>query len=340
MGKKPNPVDQLTQDDFDNVDCLICHAPNYARTVVMENGAPKIAPAAGVNVLAAAQSAQKPTNDMCLRCHLSTGGGPNAKHGDIGTPGSGDVHQAKGVACVDCHPTQKHKFAGAADLKLHELPDVVVDCTNCHTGAIHTGEYAAVNAHLDRVACQTCHIPAIARDPKYPTHLSRDWTKSKLLPTGLYGPTNVAQNNVTPVYLWWNGKVTTPPGPLGDIDDPDAKITPWKAWLITAPRDAVSKEPIPLKAGTYAITGDIEKAILKGVQDSGMTYSGQWEAFEEEVFMSNNHQVSPAESALHCQDCHSPEGRLNFAELGYPAEAAQRLQNGYIYSLRLPMLMR
>lgn len=339
LGKKPNPVDQLTQDDYNNIDCLICHATNYTRTVAANGASFKIVPAPGVDVLAAARSAQKPTNAMCLRCHLSTGGGPNAKHGDVATPNSGDVHITAGKQCIDCHPTSEHKIAGAADLKLHEQPNVVVSCTNCHNPQnLHSGENAAIDGHLERVACQTCHIPAVARDPAYPTHVLRDWSQPKLLPNGLYGPTNQPVSNLTPTYLWWNGKVTSPPGPLGDLADATAKIMPWKEWEIIAPRDAVSKTPIPLKAGVYSVTGDVGLAVQRGAQDSGTPYSGQWEPFTETVYFSNNHQVAPAAQALRCQDCHSAEGRLDFAELGYPDEMADSLQNGRVYRVSMPLM--
>lgn len=339
LGKRPNPVDQLTQEDYNNVDCLICHAPNYSRTVVAENGVFRIVPAPGVDVLAAARNAQKPTNAMCLRCHLSTGGGPNAKHGVVPTPGSGDVHMAAGLQCVDCHPSHEHKIAGAADIKINERPDVVVDCTNCHNPQqAHRGEYAVVNVHLSRVSCQTCHIPFLARDPAYPTHVLRDWSQPRLLPTGLYGPTNRTANNVIPTYLWWNRQVKSPPGPLGSIADAHAKITPWKEWEVIAPRDAVSKVPIPIKAGVYAVTGNLDLAVQRGAQDSGTPYSGTWEPFSEVIHLSANHQVAPAAQALHCQDCHSPEGRLNFAGLGYPPERAQALQNGLVYRVNMPRL--
>jgi len=105
--------------------------PNYRRGVVKEGETLKFWGAGGVDVLKAAQSVQKPTNEMCLRCHAATGGGPNHKHGVIPTKDS-DVHVAKGMHCVDCHPTQKHKIGGGSDLKAQDLWDVKVDCTNCH----------------------------------------------------------------------------------------------------------------------------------------------------------------------------------------------------------------
>ncbi|MCS7040595.1 MAG: hypothetical protein NZP34_13395, partial [Caldilineales bacterium] len=85
-------------------------------------------------------------------------------------------------------------------------------------------------------------------------------------------------------------------------------------------------------------TGNLGLAVQRGAQELGIPYSGTWEPFEEVIYFSNNHQVMPAAQALQCRDCHSPEGRLNFAELGYPAERAQALQNGLVYRVNMPRL--
>jgi len=77
----------------------------------------RFVPAPGIDVLKAAQSVQKPTSEMCLRCHLGAGGGPNHKHGVTPTKDS-DVHMTGGKECIDCHTTKQHKIAGALISKL------------------------------------------------------------------------------------------------------------------------------------------------------------------------------------------------------------------------------
>ncbi|MBF8258929.1 MAG: hypothetical protein HW377_1303, partial [Actinobacteria bacterium] len=219
LGAKPNPIGKLTEADYNNVDCLLCHAPGYKRTVVKEGDRFRIAPDPSIDVLKAAQSVQKPTNDMCLRCHASAGGGPNHKHGVTPTKDS-DVHVAKGMQCLDCHTSRKHKVAGGSDIKAQELIDVKVTCENCHA-APHKGENTKVlDRHTARIACQTCHIPTIARDPKMPTIVARDWTKPVLNEkTGLYGPTNKMAGNVRPEFAWWNLFMKVPPEPAGSVSD-------------------------------------------------------------------------------------------------------------------------
>ena len=217
-----------------------------------EEGKPYLAPAEDVDVLTVAQNAQKPTADMCQRCHFAASGGPNFKHGDSPL-GTTDVHIAAGMSCVDCHTTDRHQIAGGGDLKAHDPIDLEVEvaCANCHTTEPHeSGAAALLNIHTARVACQTCHIPAIARDETWPTMLSRDYTQAVYNETtGLYGPTHVLESNVLPTYYWWNGRMESPPYPVGSLDDPDSRITPWKDLAFTVPVDAATDTPVYIKAG-------------------------------------------------------------------------------------------
>jgi hypothetical protein len=325
LGAKPNPIGKLTEADYDNVDCLMCHAPLYKRTVVKDGDHFRIAPDPSVDVLKAAQSVQKPTNDMCLRCHIFAGGGPNHKHGVIPTADS-DVHLAKGMQCLDCHVARKHMVAGGSDLKAQELLEVTVACENCHSG--HKGEHAKIlDRHASRIACQTCHIPGIARDPKMPTVVSRDWTRPVLNgKTGLYGPSNILGGDLRPEYAWWNRFMKIPPEPAGSIDDPKSRIYPWKRTDYTVIADAASGKPVYIKAGVYAVTGDPGAAAKKGAADAKQEYSGKWKGVLETMVFSMNHQVAPRGQSLQCDSCHSARGILDFRKLGYDEARAERLR--------------
>jgi len=327
LGAKPHYPP--TAADLDNVDCLICHAPDYKRTVVKdEDGKASFAPAEGVDILVAARNVQQPTREMCSRCHLGAAGGPNYKHGDYPTLPEVDVHVVVGLQCVDCHITQEHKIAGGGYMIAHELPEVEVVCTNCHTEEPHqSGAAALINKHLERVACQTCHIPFIARDPDYPTQMTRDYTQPTYNEAkGLYGPQIGKQNDVVPTYLWWDShRMETPPKPIGSIRDSGAKITPWKPLTVTLAYDAETHTPIYIKQGVYKIKGDLTAAVNAGVEASGQEYSGEWEGETELMYFDVQHQVAPAAESLQCADCHSEGGRLDFAALGYDEGTALML---------------
>ena len=328
LGAKPNLPP--TKEDLDNVDCLLCHGPDYARTVVKtEEGTVQFSPAEGVDTLAAAQAAQRPTSNMCARCHLSAAGGPNYKHGDFPTSGEVDVHTAAGTDCVDCHFTRDHQIAGGGYMIAQELPDIEVSCANCHGEKPHSsGSTSLMNDHSERVACQTCHIPTIAQDPDYPTQMTRDYTQPVYNETtGLFGPAVEKASDMIPTYFWWGDhRMETPPKPIGSIDDPNSKITPWKPMEVTVPVDAETGEPLYIKQGVYKIKGDLDAAVSAGVEASGQDYSGDWEAGTELMYFDLQHQVAPASEALGCVDCHSGEGRLDFVALGYEDERAAYLQ--------------
>ena len=327
LGAKPNLPP--TEDDLANIDCLICHSPDYKRVPAQnEDGKFEFVPAEGVDILAAAQNAQSPTREMCTRCHLSAAGGPNYKHGDYPTSPEVDVHMAIGLDCVDCHITVEHQIAGGGYMIAQEATDVTVACTNCHSEEPHQADAAALlNMHTGRIACQTCHIPLLARDPAFPTQMTRDYTDPVYNEaTGLYGPNIGKENDVVPTYFWWDyPRVETPPWPVGSIDDPGAKITPWKLLEATVPLDAATHAPIYIKQGVYKITGDLDAAVNAGVELSGQEYSGEWEGVTELMYFDAQHQVAPAAESLQCGNCHSEEGQMDFVALGYDQERAVQL---------------
>ncbi|MCU0519503.1 MAG: tetrathionate reductase family octaheme c-type cytochrome [Anaerolineae bacterium] len=313
VGNRPNPPDALTEADGRNVDCLMCHGPNYARTVANVNGVLRIVPAPGIDVLEVVRNVQSPTSATCLRCHESILGGPGAEHGASPTLGNRDIHVSSGLQCVDCHHADGHDFPGSGS----DEPGLALDCTTCHDGDHPTG-FTAIDRHLDRVACQTCHIPAVARDPAYPALVAQDWTQSLLQENGLYTPVSELESGVVPVYRWWNGDAQGPDGPIGSIDDATARLAPWRAVVSSVPADAASGDAIPISVSTFAITGDLNAAVADGVVAAGVDYSGNWAPTTSELLFTLNHQVAPASEALRCPDCHThDQGRLDFAALGY-----------------------
>ncbi|GAW91230.1 cytochrome c3 family protein [Calderihabitans maritimus] len=80
-----------------------------------------------------------------------------------------DVHEEAGVECADCHKVRDHLIARGTmmtDLWANDLPDVAVDCEQCHNmGTVHNNAAGLTESQRDKlasnhnkVACQTCHI--------------------------------------------------------------------------------------------------------------------------------------------------------------------------------------
>lgn len=236
------------------IDCLICHAALYDMDRKQIETGPDGRMRWGQDrSLRAALTVGKPTAQACLRCHQHNLGGdvyidpadpgympalaalgtdrprvrhPGSKRGTPYSP-SWDVHAAAGLSCLDCHASRGHLIARGTHtttIMANDLPGVEVGCAGCHDEAPHPGETAAgraLNRHLERVACQTCHIPWLhednvtlrdfsvtERETLGGIHLYRDVSKERLPGRGI-------------AYVWWNGDATFLGNPIGDNPNGD-----------------------------------------------------------------------------------------------------------------------
>ena len=215
------------------------------------NGVPALVTAPTVDIAAATAAIQSPpSKNTCLsRCHVTSGGGPGVKQGDIdpgqlAEPVTLDVHmspQGNNMTCLDCHTARNHRIAGRGnDMRPTDL-NATVDCLNCHS--LTPTITQDINKHTAKVHCTVCHIPAYGRGAR--TEMTRDFTATELdTAVNRYEPVRTYANNVTPVYRWFNGlsyffefgrNVFFQPdgnflmaGPLGAITDPNAKIHAFK----------------------------------------------------------------------------------------------------------------
>lgn len=118
---------------------------------------------------------REPRNETCLNCHAK----PNWKKRGTDFSARRDVHISAGLKCVDCHGAGKnapvklingkeeHQFGKGDDPSgnvRNDLDNTVRTCENCHLEGQRNAPVAEHNwlpsLHLDKIACQTCHIPA------------------------------------------------------------------------------------------------------------------------------------------------------------------------------------
>lgn len=347
-----------------NIDCLVCHdtTGTYKKDPPLKDADGNFIFWAGfpnpeADLEAVAQSVGAPTRDTCgSNCHFYGGGGDNVKHGDLystlAEPTSDmDVHMGVDgldFSCQECHTTTEHKIAGGS--VAIPVREGRVTCTDsgCHDATPHAGENAEdLNAHTETVACQTCHIPTFANE--LPTKMSWDWSTAGQdieVVMDVFGkPTYsklkgdfVWDMNVVPTYAWYNGKVeryvlgdkintegvTTLDDPVGNIDDADSMIYPFKVHSGKQISDAVNNYIIvpDLFAGadSYWKAWDWDRASASGMAAVGLEYSGEYEFVETEMYLGISHEVAPKENALACDDCHAEGGRIDFAALGYSGD--------------------
>jgi hypothetical protein len=148
----------------------------------------------------------------------------------------------------------------------------------------------------------------------------------------------IYQKDLKPNYLWFNGdlayrylvgdkidpaKPTYINQPAGDIQDPDAKIFPFKLHVARQPYDTTNNHLLlPITAGDngYWTNFDWDNAFRLSEDVTGLDYSGEFDFAETWMYWPTTHMVQPKGNALQCADCHSPDGRLDWQALGYPGD--------------------
>lgn len=343
------PEATATDEQLRNIDCLVCHAPDYQRTVA--ETAPDVfrlvpdTQKMAVSLLAAAQHVVRPGAVQCLGCHTKSGGGNNFKRGDIeefhkSPTREFDVHLAAvsdggaGLACTDCHLTENHRIAGRGSDLMGRDSATAVTCvrSGCHSQTPHAT--SDLNKHTAKVNCTVCHIPSYAKVAATDVHRDFSQPGELSLSSQLYEPHMERQNGLTPVYRFWNGTsafyfygdaAVAPQGgrmavsrPEGGIAAAGAKLYAFKYHQAEQARDVASGSLIPLKMGILFSTGNATQAVAVGAATVGFGSAGT-DFVSTERYQGLFHGVEPKENALACADCHTEQGgtRLDFAALGY-----------------------
>ena len=354
----------------ENVDCLVCHdqSGTYAKNPVTA-GLPL--PTVDLEVVARSITVGKePTRKACIGCHAKAGGGDNVKHGDlstdmIATTREYDVHMGTdggNMTCTACHganhdPETGEVNHGIAGMSLHSVNEgEMKQCGDCHgkRDRIHTGtsvEPMLVEGWHDNLACQVCHIPAIAR--KISTKTEWYWSDAgqNVDPIPVDPATGrptydkkkgtfVWSLNVRPTLRYANGlwnrpvinfsdKYSAVPidlgSPVGDYTD--SMIYPFKLMKGNQPVDPVTKTIlVPHLFGKisgpnpYWGVFDWTLAAEDGANYTGQDFSGTYSFEPTTMLLSVNHEIAPKEMALgmgsNCGDCHASD-HIDWQALGW-----------------------
>jgi formate dehydrogenase gamma subunit len=135
---------------------------NYHKELFDSQGRPRL------------QLVRSPRNEACLSCHAQ----PGWKKRGANFRARTDVHLRAGLRCADCHAAgssaqdprisgwEVHQFGKGDDpggLIRNDLDNTVIDCGDCHgsgrLGAPIARHRGLPAVHLEKIACQTCHIP-------------------------------------------------------------------------------------------------------------------------------------------------------------------------------------
>ncbi len=302
----------------------------------------------------------KTSRASCGTCHFRSDGGDGVKHGDLDSSLTDprrevDVHMAKdglNFACTTCHETDQHRVPGSRYAPMSKDlrgMDVVggsrATCESCHGLEPHPeGANPKLNDHVDRVACQTCHIPTIARGG-VATNTYWDWStagrfddagkqiverdaQGRIVYSTKRGSARWAENLV-PDFVWFNGEIEhmsltdkIDPDQLvhlisvgGAADDRRSRIWPVKTLLGKQPYDVGTSTLAAVRffgkgKDAYWNSFDWEKSVAAGMKVAGQNFSGKVGFVETETHIPINHMVAPAEDAVPCASCHTKNGRL------------------------------
>ena len=349
--------------DFENplnVDCLVCHdqSGTYKKGATSA-GLPD--PSVDLEVVVRSIAiGSVPTRKACIGCHAKAGGGDNVKHGDISTDMIAttrefDVHMGTdgaNLTCVACHaanhdPKTGEVNHGIAGMSLHSVNEgEMKQCNDCHGNqdAIHAGtsvEPLLAGGRHDRLACQVCHIPAIARAVSTKTEWYWSDAGQDISPIPIDPDTGRAtynkkkgsfvwSTNVRPTLRFANGKWNrvivgvsdkydsvpiSLADPVGDYTDPKAMIYPFKLMIGDQPVDPETKTVlVPHLFGTdggpnpYWGGYNWTDSLIDGAAVTGQDYSGTHVFEDTTMLLSVNHEIAPPEMALglgsKCKDCH------------------------------------
>jgi hypothetical protein len=350
LGKQPEA--DMSREQLENIDCLICHASGYRRDLYQsEQGEWEWRPILWKNqqgLDSVAKRISLPQRAMCLRCHAGAGGGPNYKRGDIEYALSDcepdfDVHMASSgnnMQCVDCHAGQDHRVRGrGADLSGTDDPSRPLGCdtAECHGPTPHAAK--VLNHHAQKVYCTVCHIPAFAKADR--TDMERDWSRPAYHEDAKkYSATITFGQNVQPVYAWFQGKthhqlmgepvIRRDDGtvgimlPEGERKDKNARLYAFKLHRGKLPVLKSKQWLLPLAVEEFFADGDLEKAINEAAEKTYGIEEPQVEWVPTVRYMGIFHEVAPAARALQCLDCHAPQGRLDWQALGYKQDPLEK----------------
>lgn len=274
-------------------DCLICHVKGYQwkeRAATLRGRFFKYAPAvgAGWSILELSQDksgdpkvdkvnidyskkevadfenlnlqiVRRPSDENCWFCHAISDGNRRGRQWSPET----DIHKAKGLDCVSCHPSDReHNLAKGDTLQetvRDDLDNTMHSCEECH----YRGKdrraprysHPFSPRHMKRLACQTCHIPFQAGSADFvydqaSTGLSAIYETTKFLSNDPLDPKrSIPEIDPTlwyPTIREFKGKIVPCKSLIviywGDLDEKTGVVKPISLWKIRGLNKPILKD--------------------------------------------------------------------------------------------------
>jgi len=195
------------------------------------------------------QIVKRPPDENCWSCHAMADGN---RRGRQWNPEK-DVHKAKGLHCLSCHPSGKeHNFAKGDTLQQtvrNDLNNSMHSCEDCHYKGKDKKapryKHPFSPRHLKLIACQTCHIPFLTTPAELVYEFASTgrplvYDTSKFLSNNPLDPQRsvpgVDPNIWYPAITKWKGRIV-PVKSLavsywGDLDPKTNVVKPIPLWKV------------------------------------------------------------------------------------------------------------
>lgn len=250
-----------------------------------------------------------------------------------------DVHAE--VECAECHEISHSSLFVKSDIEeIHELEAETRSCDDaeCHAGISHG---PIVDAHLETVECETCHIPALPGGelPGGTTLESFDWSNGERLDS-------YKMETIIPVIAWSNGVGEDELRIPDEKGDADVKLAPFNivtgVWWDEGVNPEVAEspntskeigDPIPV---AYVEAADADQDGTVTVEEM-RSYDGNADGVADypdallrkvDLHYRLSHNIAGSEvgmaDPLECADCHgSTATAIDWELIGYDSDPAE-----------------
>jgi len=259
--------------------------------------------------------------------------------------------EGEDMSCIECHKTENHNITGKLYALSSENKNRI-SCEQCHTDKPHDDEILDKHGIRVACQTCHIPVYAKANSTKmiwdWSTAGRLDDEGNTMHESDADGNHNylsikgnfVWNDHVIPEYFWFNGladhmlitdTIKSIPVQMNTLEGSYAdkgshcetsacsKIWPVKVHRGKQPYDVVYNKLVQPKLwspqkgdSAYWLDFDWGNSIIAGMKYLDLPYSGEYGFIETEMYWPLNHQVSPADKALQCVDCHtnSKDGRL------------------------------
>lgn len=252
-----------------------------------------------------------------------------------------DVHA--NVNCIECHETAKHQIGRRIPLDSDNSDYVEVkscDSQGCHEGISHGG---IVDAHLQTIECQTCHIPLLpGGNIKGVTPVKGfSWENGVLEKT-------YHESNFTPILAWSKGIYNKKLPMMAGKDEEGVKLNTFSLIKGVWWDEGLDKEVLNNPNTSSSLGNPIPPSVVKAADSDGdgkvtsaemRSYDGNSDGMPDypnavlrnvDLLYQVSHNIASINvgmaDPLKCNDCHGASASEELQNIHFAQEQTDCMQ--------------